>query len=153
MKYIVLLKHSVMQQFWGPEPTIGRALTTAEQQIQFWANQKLILCWYIFGLVIMSWTKELLELNRKSVFTCHCRFRKHLHRIGLSNEIEPRPYLEDAETVKYIFGHCPATMRIKYASFRKVDPLLEDLKAIPLNKILSYLKGLNLLDGINLYIL
>lgn len=84
------------------------------------------------------------ELN--SVFTGHRKENRFLHRIGFSDETEPTMFRVDDETVEPIFRHCSTAIEIKYAIFRKVDASLNDLKTTSFNKILSYLKRLNLLD-------
>lgn len=58
------------------------------------------------------------------------------HTESDSDETECELCLEDEETVGYIFA--TVVMRIRYITFRKVDPSLEDLRRSHLIKLLLY---------------
>ncbi|KAJ8977311.1 hypothetical protein NQ317_009329 [Molorchus minor] len=121
--------------------------------------------WYWQGLpgmdhskAFMKYPKEprsgmLLGLNRQKLKTLlglyrgYCRLKYHMHRIGLVEGNECRLCLEDPRMADHILCICSALEGIRFSVFGRIQLIPEDLDGISPNKVISFIKRLNVLDS------
>lgn len=159
-----LAREGAGSSFIGPEPALGIASSTAKASILAWAESKTLQHWQnLPGLVhskafiagpLKSRSKKLLELNRTSLktliglYTGHCRLNHHMHRIGLAENAECRLCMEDDEKAEHVLCTCPAAERTRFSLFGRAQLSPEDLDRLSPNKVISFIKRLNLLGEI-----
>ncbi len=130
----------------GPEPAIPVSLTTLNQFISEWKNNKFTTEWRAVGTARQAKncirinkpnSKFFLSLSRKhlkrltDILTGHCRLNNHLHVMGISSP----PNCEkcgDVETAEHLLCKCPAYLNtrrkilgnftIKYSSIWSIHP-------------------------------
>ncbi|KAJ8976990.1 hypothetical protein NQ317_013991 [Molorchus minor] len=147
--------------FIGPEPVLGISYNTAKMAVLNWSEGEILQYWQSLpgmdhSKAFIKYPKKprsemLLGLDRQKLktliglYTGHCRLKHHMHRIGLVEDTQCRLCLEDDETADHILCACPAVERIRFSMFGRARLLPEDLDEISPNKVIGFIKRLNLL--------
>ena len=143
-----------------PGLSVGMPQQTVKRSIRDWTVSQLNSTWRQTDgarqskIFISEWsakrTEELMQLDRKSVrtvvasLTGHCRLRRHLNLLGLSEETNCRFCEEGEETPFHLICECPALMVRRHRTWNCAFLEKETYGRLAIREILSFLSGLGL---------
>jgi hypothetical protein len=149
--------------FIGPEPACGISIGVAKKAVRDWTNRNLKKLWestiglkQAKGIIpgpSAKRTKDLLKLNRDQLgwmvvlFTGHCHLKRHLFKLGLTDETTCEKCLEGVELATYILCDCEA---IAYLRFRHLSHYFLEQSGYydsPINKVLHINRNVGLIMG------
>ena len=148
--------------FVGPEPAMGLHANTMVRLLKREAEEGHQLAWNKIQSCRQAkefsegrnsrTTEYLLSLNKGllrkmiGVLTGHINLRYHLNKMGLSTDPNCRRCGNIPETAKHFLCHCLALSQLRAKHLGDFYITLEELKDIPLNKILLFITESKWLD-------
>ena len=147
----------------GPEPFCGLSYCNGKLIIDRWLRDKADKTWNnttITGLAkrlvagpSKKLTRDLLALSRKNIsktvglLTGHCQLRKHLSRIGVTNDsILCRRCNKAEETAEHAFLDCEALAKARYHILGPPGKEVDNIRQDPINTARNFIKRTGLLS-------
>lgn len=144
----------------GPEPFCGIAKPITKARINMWMQGKSQEWWtqspgmrqakLFIKESFPSFTVDLLSRSRKEVrmvvglLTGHCRLRKHMSIMTLTEEAECRFCQEEEETPEHILCQCEGLARARFTQLGEEKPSADRYVKEPLSKLINLIKKIGL---------
>lgn len=157
-----LAKQATSEPFIGPQPSFGIAKATAKRSIGTWMDKKSIEFWknvpgqkqakLFLDRPMPEITTEILNKNRETVrkitsmLTGHCKLKKHMNTIGLSEDNHCRFCDKEPETPYHILCKCQALCELRLKTVGKEFPEAKSYTEQSLTKLLHMLTRTKLMQ-------
>jgi hypothetical protein len=149
--------------FTGPEPACGISIGVAKKVVSDWTNRNHKEHWESIiglrqakGLILgpsARRTRDLLKLNRDQLrwvvglFTGHCHLKRHLLKLGLTDDPTWERCLEEDESATTDPMHLGGHSLFKISSPGQFFMEPSDYYDTPINEVLRFVRSVGLIKG------